>query len=119
MSLRHSSVSRVTGFRTKAGLRQARALGMVMFEGAQASKKNQTLNDRDDMPMKRLTKIAAAATVSVAALLAATSAQASSFAIRAGQSAEGLGLAYAGAASGGIGMEIGRASCRERVCSTV
>ncbi len=104
MSLRHSPASCVTGFRTKAGLRQARVLGMVMFEGAQASKKNQTLNDRDDMPMKRFTKIAAAATVSVAALLAASSAQASSFAIRAGQSAEGLGLAYAGAASGGIGM---------------
>ena len=54
--------------------------------------------------MKRLTHFAAAATVSVAALLAAGSAQASSFAIRAGQSAEGLGMAYAGAASGGIGM---------------
>lgn len=50
------------------------------------------------------TAAAAAATVSVAALLAASAAQASSFAIRSGQSAEGLGMAYAGAASGGIGM---------------
>jgi long-chain fatty acid transport protein len=40
----------------------------------------------------------------VAALLAAGAASASSFAIRSGQSAEGLGMAYAGAASGGIGM---------------
>ncbi len=39
-----------------------------------------------------------------ALVLAMTAAQASSFAIRAGQSAEGLGMAYAGAASGGIGM---------------
>lgn len=44
-------------------------------------------------------------TASAAALaLAATAAQASSFAIRSGQSAEGLGMAYAGAASGGIGL---------------
>ncbi|MCX7324468.1 MAG: outer membrane protein transport protein, partial [Hyphomicrobiales bacterium] len=44
-------------------------------------------------------------TASAAALvLAASAAQASSFAIRSGQSAEGLGMAYAGAASGGIGM---------------
>jgi len=49
-------------------------------------------------------KAAAAAMVSVAALLAAGAAQASSFAIRSGQGAEGLGMAYAGAASGGIGM---------------
>jgi len=43
--------------------------------------------------------------VSAAAfMLAASAAQASSFAIRAGQSAEGLGMAFAGAASGGIGM---------------
>jgi long-chain fatty acid transport protein len=37
-------------------------------------------------------------------VLAASAAQASSFAIRSGQSAEGLGMAYAGAASGGIGL---------------
>lgn len=54
--------------------------------------------------MKGLVRITAAATVSVAALLAAGAASASSFAIRSGQSAEGLGMAYAGAASGGIGM---------------
>lgn len=54
--------------------------------------------------MKGLVRTAAAATVSVAALLAAGAASASSFAIRSGQSAEGLGMAYAGAASGGIGM---------------
>ncbi|WP_293813161.1 OmpP1/FadL family transporter [uncultured Bosea sp.] len=54
--------------------------------------------------MKGLVRTAAAATVSLAALLAAGAASASSFAIRSGQSAEGLGMAYAGAASGGIGM---------------
>lgn len=54
--------------------------------------------------MKGLVRTAAAATVSVAALLAAGAASASSFAIRSGQSAEGLGMAYAGAAAGGIGM---------------
>ncbi len=54
--------------------------------------------------MKGLVRTAAAATVSLAALLAAAAASASSFAIRSGQSAEGLGMAYAGAASGGIGM---------------
>ncbi|HEV7259310.1 MAG TPA: outer membrane protein transport protein [Bosea sp. (in: a-proteobacteria)] len=54
--------------------------------------------------MKGIVRTAAAATVSVAALLAAGAASASSFAIRSGQSAEGLGMAYAGAASGGIGM---------------
>lgn len=54
--------------------------------------------------MKRFARLAAAATVSTAALLAAGAASASSFAIRSGQSAEGLGMAYAGAASGGIGM---------------
>ncbi|WP_162261781.1 outer membrane protein transport protein [Bosea sp. Root381] len=54
--------------------------------------------------MKRFVRTAAVATVSVAALLAAGAASASSFAIRSGQSAEGLGMAYAGAASGGIGM---------------
>lgn len=54
--------------------------------------------------MKGLIRTAAAASVSLAALLAAGTASASSFAIRSGQSAEGLGMAYAGAASGGIGM---------------
>ncbi len=54
--------------------------------------------------MKSIVRLTAAATVSVAALLAAGAAQASSFAIRSGQSAEGLGMAYAGAAAGGIGM---------------
>ena len=54
--------------------------------------------------MKGFVRTAAAATVSVAALLAAGAAQAGSFAIRSGQSAEGLGMAYAGAAAGGIGM---------------
>jgi long-chain fatty acid transport protein len=54
--------------------------------------------------MKSLTKLTAAATVSLSALLAASAASASSFAIRSGQSAEGLGMAYAGAAAGGIGM---------------
>jgi len=54
--------------------------------------------------MKGLVRTAAAATVSLAALLAAGAASASSFAIRSGQSAEGLGMAFAGAASGGIGM---------------
>ncbi len=45
------------------------------------------------------------ASASAAALvMAASAAEASSFAIRSGQSAEGLGMAYAGAASGGIGM---------------
>jgi long-chain fatty acid transport protein len=39
-----------------------------------------------------------------ALMLVTTTAQASSFAIRSGQSAEGLGMAYAGAASGGIGL---------------
>jgi long-chain fatty acid transport protein len=44
-------------------------------------------------------------TASAAALaVAASAAQASSFAIRSGQGAEGLGMAYAGAASGGIGL---------------
>jgi long-chain fatty acid transport protein len=54
--------------------------------------------------MKSLSKLTTAATVSLAALLAAGAASASSFAIRSGQSAEGLGMVYAGAASGGIGM---------------
>lgn len=54
--------------------------------------------------MMSLARFTAAATVSIAALLAAGSASASSFAIRSGQSAEGLGMAYAGAASGGIGL---------------
>ncbi len=44
-------------------------------------------------------------TASAAVLaVAASAAQASSFAIRSGQGAEGLGMAYAGAASGGIGL---------------
>ncbi|MCU0883418.1 MAG: outer membrane protein transport protein [Beijerinckiaceae bacterium] len=44
-------------------------------------------------------------TASAAVLaVAAGAAQASSFAIRSGQGAEGLGMAYAGAASGGIGL---------------
>ena len=54
--------------------------------------------------MKGLIRTAAAASVSLAALLAADAASASSFAIRSGVGAEGLGMAYAGAASGGIGM---------------
>lgn len=54
--------------------------------------------------MKSLLKLTTAATVSLSALLAAGAASASSFAIRSGQSAEGLGMAYAGAAAGGIGM---------------
>lgn len=54
--------------------------------------------------MKGIVRTAAAATVSVAALLAAGSASAASFAIRSGQGAEGLGMAYAGAASGGTGL---------------
>jgi long-chain fatty acid transport protein len=58
----------------------------------------------EDAAMKSLLKFTAAATVSLAALLAASAASASSFAIRSGQSAEGLGMAYAGAAAGGIGM---------------
>lgn len=67
--------------------------------GAAASK---TENGMDSM--KGLFATAAAASVSLAALLAAGAASASSFAIRSGQGAEGLGMAYAGAASGGIGM---------------
>jgi long-chain fatty acid transport protein len=43
------------------------------------------------------------ATVSLTALVMGTAAQAGSFSIRSGQGAEGLGMAYAGAASGGIG----------------
>lgn len=54
--------------------------------------------------MNRTLRYASAATVSLAALLSAGAASAGSFAIRSGQSAEGLGLAYAGAASGGIGL---------------
>jgi long-chain fatty acid transport protein len=55
------------------------------------------------MMQSRLRYIAAA-TVSVLALTASGAALAGSFAIRSGQSAEGLGMAYAGAASGGIGL---------------
>lgn len=54
--------------------------------------------------MARTTKALAVAAVSLAALAATHGAQASSFAIRAGQSAQGLGLSFAGAASGGIGQ---------------
>jgi long-chain fatty acid transport protein len=55
--------------------------------------------------MTRFVKTISTVTVSAAALVAAmAAAQASSFAIRSGQGAEGLGMAYAGAASGGIGM---------------
>lgn len=54
--------------------------------------------------MKGMVRKVAFASVSGAALIAAGAASASSFAIRSGQSAEGLGMAYAGAASGGIGM---------------
>jgi len=54
--------------------------------------------------MKGLVRTAAAATVSLAALVAAGAASASSFSIRSGQGAEGLGMAYAGAAAGGTGM---------------
>jgi long-chain fatty acid transport protein len=55
--------------------------------------------------MVRTFRIPALATVSALALIAATgAAMASSFAVRSGQGAEGLGLAYAGGASGGIGM---------------
>jgi long-chain fatty acid transport protein len=49
-------------------------------------------------------KLFALAAVSTISLLTASAAQASSFAIRSGQGAEGLGMAYAGAASGGIGL---------------
>jgi long-chain fatty acid transport protein len=44
------------------------------------------------------------ASVSAVALGAASAAHASSFSLRSGQSAEGLGMAFAGAASGGIGL---------------
>ncbi len=54
--------------------------------------------------MKSIVRFTAAATVSAAALLAASAASAGSFAIRSGQGAEGLGMAYAGAASGGTGL---------------
>jgi long-chain fatty acid transport protein len=55
--------------------------------------------------MIRTLKFLACAAVSAAVLVgAASSANASSFAIRSGLGAEGLGMAYAGAASGGIGL---------------
>lgn len=44
------------------------------------------------------------AATALSTILAASAASASSFAIRSGQGAEGLGMAYAGAAAGGIGM---------------
>lgn len=51
-----------------------------------------------------LPRAAILATVSALALGATTGAEASSFSLRSGQSAEGLGLSFAGAASGGIGL---------------
>ena len=55
--------------------------------------------------MKRFHRSLAAATVSLTALMAlGGGAQASSFYIRTGQSAEGLGMQFAGGASGGIGI---------------
>ncbi len=54
--------------------------------------------------MRVLNRTVAVAAVSMAALLAAGSAQASSFYIRTGQSAEGLGMQFAGAAAGGVGL---------------
>lgn len=68
--------------------------------GSQSDKKTQGA-----IPlMTRISSIAVAASVSLGALLAASSANASSFAIRSVLGAEGLGMAYAGAASGGIGL---------------
>ncbi len=49
-------------------------------------------------------RLIAAATVSAATLVAASAAQASSFYIRTGQGAEGVGLQFAGGAAGGIGL---------------
>ncbi len=54
--------------------------------------------------MTSIRRMIAAATVSAAALVAAGAAQASSFYIRSGQGAEGVGLQFAGGASGGIGL---------------
>ncbi len=54
--------------------------------------------------MSSIRRLIAAATVSAAALTAAGAAQASSFYIRTGQGAEGVGLQFAGGASGGIGL---------------
>ena len=54
--------------------------------------------------MRNLSHALEAATISVGALIAAQSASASSFYLRAGQSAEGLGMQFAGAASGGVGL---------------
>ncbi len=65
---------------------------------------NENLTLGKDAAMTSFRKLTAAATVSLAALVTASAASASSFAIRSGQSAEGLGMAYAGAAAGGIGM---------------
>lgn len=54
--------------------------------------------------MQSRLRFIAAATVSTLAVAVSGAALAGSFAIRSGQSAEGLGMAYAGAASGGIGL---------------
>lgn len=54
--------------------------------------------------MTSIRRLIAAATVSAATLVAAGAAQASSFYIRSGQGAEGVGLQFAGGASGGIGL---------------
>lgn len=54
--------------------------------------------------MRIFHRAVAAATVSLAVMVGAQSVSASSFYIRTGQSAEGLGLQFAGAASGGIGL---------------
>jgi long-chain fatty acid transport protein len=54
--------------------------------------------------MFSIRRLLAAATVSGVTLIAAGAAEASSFYIRSGQGAEGLGLQFAGGASGGIGL---------------
>ncbi len=54
--------------------------------------------------MFSIRRLIAAATVSGVTLIAAGAAQASSFYIRTGQGAEGVGLQFAGGASGGIGL---------------
>ncbi|WP_029029708.1 OmpP1/FadL family transporter [Salinarimonas rosea] len=54
--------------------------------------------------MASIRKALVLAAVSATAITAAGSAGASSFSLRSGQSAEGLGLSFAGAASGGIGL---------------
>jgi long-chain fatty acid transport protein len=54
--------------------------------------------------MFSIRRLIAAATVSGVTLIAAGAAQASSFYIRTGQGAEGVGLQFAGGAAGGIGL---------------